>query len=67
MKDGVTFGQILDLIDSNRDSEEEIDLMDCNGKVQMRGMVCSEVWESIEDRTVNSMQAVDDRLQIWLD
>ncbi len=63
----VTIGQLLDLLDISRDSEELVRIMDNNGKVQCEAMVCSEIWDGIEDRTVNSIQAEDDVLKIWLD
>lgn len=67
MKDsGIMLGQILDLLDNNRESEEMVEIMDHNGNVQCRAMVCSVVWQGIEDKTVNSMQADGNRLQIWL-
>lgn len=63
----VTLGQILDLIDVNRESEEIIQLMDHNGEVEATAMVKSTIWEALENRTINSMQAIDNALQIWLD
>ena len=63
----VTVGQLLDLIDNNRESEEIIHIMDNDGKVQCKAMVCSEIWDGLEGRTVNSIQAEDDVLKIWLD
>ena len=40
MKDsGITLGQILDLIDSNRESDEMVEIMDHNGEVQCQAMV----------------------------
>lgn len=63
---GVTLGQILDLLDNNRESEEMVEIMDHNGQVQCKAMVCSMVWQGIEDKTVNSMQANGNYLQIWL-
>lgn len=67
MKDsGITLGQILDLIDNNRESEEMVEIMDHNGNVQCSAMVCSVIWQGIEDKTVNSMQASENCLQIWL-
>lgn len=63
----VTVGQLLDLIDNNRESEEIIHIMNDNGKAQCKAMVCSEIWDALEDRTVNSIQAEDDVLKIWLD
>lgn len=65
-ENGITLGQILDLIDNNRESEETVEIMDHNGNVQCRAMVCSVVWQGIEDKTVNSMQADGNSLQIWL-
>lgn len=65
MKD-VTLGQILDLIDNNRESEEMVEIMNHNGEVQCKAMVCSITWQGIEDKTVNSMQALGNCLQIWL-
>lgn len=67
MSDKVTLGQLLDLIDNNRESEEIVALMDHNGQVQCRAMVCSVIWNGIEDRTVNSIQSYGDCLQVWLD
>ena len=63
----VTLGQILDLIDASRESEENIQLMDHNGEVEATAMVKSTIWEALENRTINSMQAMGDTLQIWLD
>ena len=61
----ITVGQLLDLIDNNRESEEIIHIMDNNGKVQCKAMVCSEIWDGLEDRTVNSIQAEGDVLKIF--
>jgi hypothetical protein len=63
----VTVGQLLDLIDNNRESEEVVNIMDNNGNVQCKAMVCSEIWDGLEDRTVNSIQVEGDALGIWLD
>ena len=63
----VTVGQLLDLIDNNRESEEIVHIMNDNGGVQCKAMVCSEIWDGLEDRTVNSIQAEGDVLKIWLD
>lgn len=67
MSDKVTLGQLLDLIDNNRESDEIVALMDNNGQVQCRAMVCSVIWNGIEDKTVNSIQSYSDCLQVWLD
>ena len=65
MKD-ITLGQILDLIDNTRESEEMVEIMDHDGQVQCRAMVCSVVWQGIEYKTVNSMGVSGDCLRIWL-
>ena len=44
-----TLGEVLDLLDANRESEEMVEIMDHNGQVQCRAMVCSVVWNGIED------------------
>jgi hypothetical protein len=62
----VTVGQILDLFDDRRESDEIICVMGNNGKAQCRAMVCSEIWSGLEDRTVKSIQAEGDALKIWL-
>lgn len=63
----VTVGQLLDLIDSNRESEEVVHIMGKNGEAECKAMVCSEIWDGIEGRTVNSIQVEGDVLRIWLD
>lgn len=63
----VTVGQLLDLIDSERESEEFVYIMGNNGEAECKAMVCSEIWNGIEGRTVNGIQAEGDVLQIWLD
>ena len=67
MSDKVTVGQLLDLIDNNRESEELVAIMDNNGGIQCKAMVCSVIWSGIEDRTVNSIQADGELLKVWLD
>ena len=62
----VTLKQLLDLIDNCRESEEIICLMNHDGKIEAKAMVCSKVWESLEDHMVNSIQAEDDMLKVWL-
>lgn len=64
----VTLGQLLDLIDNSRESEEIINIMDgCNGKVEVKAMVKSSLLKAFEDRTVNSIQASNYELNVWLD
>lgn len=67
MKKGITVGEILDLIDCNRDSEEYVRIKDCNGEIESRVMVKSDMWDSIEDRLVNSMGAEEDEIILWLE
>ena len=57
----------IDLLDLDRESEEYVEILDGNGKVAVRAMVCSEVWDSLAERTVNSIQAENSTIQIWLD
>ena len=61
-----TLGEILDLLDANRESEEMVEIMDHNGQVQCRAMVCSVVWNGIEDRIVENIAANNDCLRVWL-
>ena len=62
-----TVADILNLIDCNRDSDELVHIMDHNGNVEVCAMVCSKIWDGIENRTVNSMQASDGVIEMWLD
>ena len=63
----IKLGQILDLIDEIRDSVETVSIMDCNGYVQAEIRVNADIWEGIEDRTVNGMAGGDGALEVWLD
>lgn len=66
MKKTVTLGQFLDLIDSNRESEEYINIMNDNGEVLVHGMVCYDAWE--EDRLINSICINEDsEYVVWLE
>ena len=66
MKKTVTLGQFLDLIDSNRFSEEHVNIMNGNGEVLVRGMVCYDAWE--EDRLINSISINEDcEYEVWLE
>lgn len=66
MSKPVTLGQFLDLIDRNRYSEEHINLMNGNGEVLVRGMVCYDAWE--EDREINSISINEDcEYMVWLE
>lgn len=65
MKKTVTLGQFLDLIDSNRESDEYVNIMS-DGKVLVRGMVCYDAWE--EDRLINSIGINKDcEYEVWLE
>lgn len=66
MSERITMGQLLDLIDNSRESEEMVCLMR-DGQVQAKAMVCSEIWLALEERPVNSIQAEDNMLKVWLD
>ena len=63
----VTVGQLLDLIDSSRESGEFVHIMGDNGEVECKAMVGSVIWDALEDRTVNSIKVYGNALQIWLD
>lgn len=63
----IKLGQILDLIDETRDSVETVRIMDCNGLIQAEIRVNADIWEGIEDRTVNCMSCGDGGLELWLD
>lgn len=65
-KKPVTLGQFLDLIDSNRESEEYINIMEGNSKVLIRGMVCYDAWE--ENRLINSISINENyEYMVWLE
>ena len=57
----------IDLLNVNRESEEYVEILDHNGKVTLKAMVCNEVWDKLAERTINSIQAEDSTIQIWLD
>ena len=56
---------LLDAIDVNRESEEIVNLMD-DSNIDVRARVCSFIWDSIEEREVNSIQARDNEFNVWL-
>ena len=57
---------LLDAIDNQRDSEEIVVIMQ-DSKEAARIMVCCDVWDSIEDREINSIMAEDSTIKVWLD
>lgn len=63
----VTVGQLLDLLDSERESGEFVHIMGDNGEIECKAMVGSKIWDALEDRTVNSIKVYGNALQIWLD
>lgn len=66
MEKTVTLGQFLDLIDSNRESEEHVNIMNGNGQVLVRGMVCYDALE--EDRLINSIGINKNyEYEVWLE
>lgn len=70
MENNITVGELLDLIDDRRESEEIVEIMrdgGANAYAEVRAMVCSKIWDSVEDMTVNSIRAEGDKIQMWLD
>lgn len=68
--ENITVGQLLDLIDDRRESEEIVEIMRDGGDnayAEVRAMVCSKIWDSVEDMIVNSIRAEGDKIQMWLD
>lgn len=63
----VTFGQILDLMDDNRESDTIVKLMDKDGNAEAYAKVCSIVWNGLENRIVNSLNVNCDDIEIWLE
>lgn len=59
--------ELLDALDSTRESEERIAIMNHNGDQEAIAMICSTIWAGIEDRTVNSIQVRKSIIEIWLD
>ena len=63
----VTVGDFLDLIDCDRESEEIVEIGDCNGGASASIQVCSEIWSAeLEGRTINSIGINDGNYRIWL-
>jgi hypothetical protein len=67
VKNKVTVGQLLDLIDNTRESEDIIRVMDGYGGVEASIKICSSVWKGIEDKEVNSIRINGNSLEIWLE
>lgn len=62
----ITVGQILDLIDCNRESEDFVDIMNGNSVTEVHAMVCSDIWKSVENRVVDCIGAEKGTIVIWL-
>ena len=61
------FGELLDLIDSDRESEETICIMGLDGEPEMQGKLCSMLWKPFENMTVNSIQSGGvDIMNVWI-
>ena len=66
-KPRVTFGELLDLIDSEREGDDEIELMGHNGEVDIAGRVSSAYFAVLEDHVVNGFGAHNNAVQVWLE
>ena len=68
MKNKVTLGQLLDLIDKTRSTEAEtIQIME-EGTVVCKALVCWKDWKYLEHRIVDCIQAdSDDVISVWLE
>lgn len=60
-----TLGELLDLIDQDRDCDEIVEIMD-GPKATMRGLTRSALWAPHEERIVSDIRARNDVLQVWL-
>lgn len=68
MADKVTLGQLLDLIDKSRDSEDETIKIMKEGTCLCSGLLCWDGWKFLEDRVVESIMAEkQDCFLIWLE
>ena len=64
----ITFGELLDLVDADRESTEKVALVNNNGEMSMVGMTNSPYWSALEDRKVNNIGASSDGiLLVWLE
>lgn len=63
----ITFGELLDLHDPRRDSNEIIRLMGGDNEPVMTGPVSSPYWNMLEDRLVVTIEAAAPRcMNVWL-
>lgn len=66
-KRGITFGELLDLIDNSREGDDAIELMGHNGEVDIAGRVSSAYFVPLEGHVVNSFGAHNNAVQVWLE
>ena len=62
----ITLGDVLDLLDEDRESDEEIIVHDKDDN-EVSGPMCSELWKPHEDRRVDAIGAKINSLEIWLE
>lgn len=62
----ITLGDVLDLLDEDRESDEEIIVHDKDDN-KVSGPMCSELWKLHEDRPVANIGATKGSLVIWLE
>ena len=63
----MTVGMLLDAIDRNRERDEVVRIIDENGEVEMEAKTRSSVWDSLEEREIDSMEGADVHvIDIWL-
>ena len=68
MGNKVTFGQLLDLIDKQRNDDECTIKIMKEGACLCSGITCWEGWKFLEDKIVESIMAEDtDCFLIWLE
>ena len=63
----ITFGELLDLIDNEREGDDAIELMGHNGEVDIAGRVSSAYFAALEDHVVNGFGAHNNAVQVWLE
>ena len=66
-KPRVTLGELLDLIDSEREGDDAIELMGHNGEVDIAGRVSSAYFAVLEDHIVNGYGSHNNAVQVWLE
>lgn len=67
MTNKVTLGQLLDLLDKNRDSEDDQIKIMQEGACICTGLTCWEGWKFLENRIVECIAAEEqDVILVWL-